>query len=374
MSFNLVDLVKDQIGDQVMGAISNTLGMQASETSGALSGALPGLLGGLVSSADTPSGASALFDTVSKQDDGMLGDIGNLLGGNQAGNIASQGTSMLTSLLGDGALGKLAGVVASVSGVSRGNSSSLMGMLAPVIFGVIKKKVMEGGLNAGSLSTMLAGQKNNIQAAMPQGFADQLQSQGFYDSIGAQTAVAAEPVAQASQSAAPAQQPAGRGGILKWAIPLVALAVLGWLGMQFFGGKQAEDAVATVAGQASAVSDEAMQAARDAMPEGLNLDAITGEFSSVLGSTQEALTGITDVDSATAALPAIEDAAGKLGGLSDVVTRLPEAARGPIGSIVSNGLSSIQPLIEKVTAIPGVGAIVEPVIGPMMETLQGLGG
>ncbi|MFK7890265.1 MAG: DUF937 domain-containing protein, partial [Granulosicoccus sp.] len=308
--------------------------------------------------------------TVSKQDDGMLGDIGNLLGGSQASNIASQGTSMLSSVLGDGALGKLAGVVASVAGVSRGNSSSLMGMLAPVIFSVIKKKVMEGGLNAGSLASMLSGQKDNIQAAMPQGFADQLQSQGFYESIGAPA-----PVATASPSAAPAPaQSTGGGGILKWAVPLVALAVLGWLGMQFFGGKQAEDAVANISGQASAVSDEAMQAARDAMPEGLNLDTITTEFSSVIGSTQETLTGITDVDSATAAVPAIQDAASKLGGLSDVITRLPEAAQGPIGSLVSNSLSSIQPLIEKVTAIPGVGAIIEPVIGPMMETLQGLGG
>lgn len=383
MSFNIVDLVKDQIGDQVMSGIGNALGMQGSQASTAMSGAIPGLLGGLMNSANTSSGAGALFDAVQKQDDSILGNMGNLLGGDQASSIANQGTSVLSSLLGGGAVGKLAGVVANMAGISSGNSSSLLGMLAPIVLSVIKKKVLGGGMNASSLANMLSDQNENINAAMPQGFADKLQSEGFFDSIGgASSSTASVGTAHDTTHSAPTVAKAsGGGGLMKWIIPLVAIAVLAWLAMQFFGGSKTEDAVnatgdavSETASQAAGVSEEALQAARDALPEGVELDSITDGLNGVFGSTQDALSGITDVDSATAAIPSIEEAAGSLSGINDVVARLPDAAKGPIGSIVSTGLSGLQPLIEKVTAIPGVGDILQPVIGPMVEMLQGLAG
>lgn len=383
MSFNIVDLVKDQISDQIMGSMGNSLGLQSSQTSNALSGALPGLLGGLMNSAGTSSGAGALFDAVQKQDDGMLGNIGNLLGGNQASNFASQGSSVLTSLLGGGAIGKLAGVVANVAGISRGNSSSILGMLAPIVLGVIKKKVFDGGMDASSMASMLTSQKDNIHAAMPQGFADQLKSEGFFDSIAGQSDNISAAVNSADPIVTQTSEPAGSsgGGFLKWLLPLIAIAVLGWLAMQYFGGNQAEDATnaaqdaaSGVAASGAALSEEAMQAARDAMPEGVEFDQISDGLNGVFGSTTDALSGITDLESATAAIPAIEEASGNLGGLNDVISRLPDAAKGPVGSIVNSGLSALQPLIDKVTAIPGVGDILKPVIEPMIEMLQGMAG
>ncbi|MBX2878848.1 MAG: DUF937 domain-containing protein [Granulosicoccus sp.] len=390
MSFNLVDLVKDQISDQVMGSIGNSLGLQGSQTSNALSGALPGLLSGLTGSSSSPAGAGALFDAVQSQDDGFLGNMGNLLGGNQSSAIANNGTSILTSLLGGGTLGKLAGAVASLSGISSGNSSSLLGMLAPIVLGVLKKKVFDGGLNAGSLANLLSDQKSNINAAMPQGFSDQLQSDGFFDSIsnaaGSTVSAAKDTAANAADTVTghhgdhTSHQSSGGGGFLKWLLPLIAIAVLAWLALQYFGGSKddvqnaAQDAASGAAGAVESVSDEAMQAARDAMPEGIELDKITEGFDGVFSSTTEALSGITDADTATSALPSITEASEKLTGLNDVVAGLPDAAKGPIASIVNSGIGGLQPLIEKITAIPGVGAIVEPVIGPMLEMLQGLAG
>jgi len=408
MSFNIVDLVKDQISDQIMGQLGGILGADQEKTSGALAGALPGLLGGLTNAASNPRGAGDLFNAVQDQDDGLLGNMGNLLGGNQASGLASSGSSLLTSLLGSGALGQLAGVVANVAGVGRGNSNSLIGMLAPIIIGVLKKKVFDGGLNAGSLASMLNGQQSNINAAMPQGFSNQLQSAGFFDSIapealsaigapGASTASVGSTTASTASTtttSAPAQQSSG-GGFMKWLIPLIAVAGIGWFGMQYMN-KQAETKAAAEAEAAAAIAAEkaeaaeaaateaaqkaaesassALEAAQDAMPAGVDLSKISSGLDGVFGSATETLGGITDLESAKNAIPSLEDASSKLSGMNDLIQRLPEAAQGPLGAIVSNGIGGLQPLIDKVTAIPGVGAIIEPIIGPLMEMLNGMAG
>ena len=401
MSFNIVDLVKDQVGDQLIGVLSGALGAGTDQTNGALAGALPSLLSGITSAASTPKGAVDLFNAAQEQDNNMLGDIGNLLGGDKAQEISNTGNSLLSNLLGEGALGQLAGVVASVAGVSRGNSNSLLGMLAPIIIGVIKNKVMEGGLNAGSLSNLLSDQKDNINAAMPQGFSDQLQSAGFFDSITPDalastntgtSSAAPSPAASAAASPAPAAttQKSG-GGIMKWALPLVAILGIGWFGMQYMNQQAADKATAQAEAAAQAAAEkaeavklqaeeakqqaaDALNAAQEAMPAGVDLGKISGGLEGVFGSAGDALSGISDLESAKSAIPSLEDAAGKLSGLNDLIVRLPDAAKGPIAAIVQNGMGTIQPLIDKVSAIPGVGSIIEPVIAPIVEMLNGLAG
>ncbi len=405
MSFNIVDLVKDQISDQVLGQMGKALGMEGSQTSGALAGALPGLLSGILNKASSPDAASSMFDTVQKQDDNLLGNMGNLLGGDQASSTANQGSSMLSSILGSGALGQLAGVVANFSGISRGNSSSLMGMLAPFVIGIIKKKIFDGGMDANSMASMLSGQKDNVANAMPQGFSDQLQSAGFFDSI---TAVASPVAAQVAPAAATATAAAtasidntassSGGGFMKWLIPLIAVAGIGWFGLNAMNKDSATETVdaldptAKIEEGASAVTEgasnavdavkdgasdaaaSALSAAQDAMPEGVDLSAISGGLEGVFGSTTDALGGITDVESAKSAIPAIEEATAKLGGINDLITRLPEAAQGPLAAIAGSGMTALQPIIEKISAIPGVGAVIEPVVQPMLDMLSGLAG
>ena len=228
MSFNIIDLVKDQISDQMMGQIGGLVGGDSAQTSSALGGALPGLLSGLTKSAGSAGGAGALFDAVQKQDDGMLGNMGALLGGNDSANVINQGTSMLGSLLGNGALGKLAGVLTGFSGLNSRGSSSLMGILAPIVIGVIKKKVFEGGLNAGGLASLLGDQQNNINAAMPQGFSSQLESSGFLNSIAAEpmAAMSTPDVKVPNVDMPDVSAPSG-GGFMKWLLPLAAVVVLG---------------------------------------------------------------------------------------------------------------------------------------------------
>ena len=171
---------------------------------------------------------------------------------------------------------------------------------------------------------------------------------------------------------------------MKWVLAIVAVVVLGWFGMQYMG-KQAEldaqkaaaaaaEKAAEQAAEVAKSNQDALQAAQEAMPEGVDLSKISGALDGLFESTSESLSGITDVDSAKAAIPSLEEASSKLGGLSDVIARLPDAAKGPVGAIINTGLSTLQPIVDKVTAIPGVGALIEPVIQPIIETLNGLAG
>lgn len=163
---------------------------------------------------------------------------------------------------------------------------------------------------------------------------------------------------------------------MKWLISVVVIAALAFFGYQYMqknAAIEAENVAAEAAKKAEETTKAALDSAQEAMPDGVDLTKISGALDGVFESTSSALGGITDIDSAKAAIPSLEDASDSLGGLSDVVMRLPDAAKGPIGNLVTTGIGSIQPLIDKVSALPGVGDVLEPIITPMLETLNSLG-
>ena len=128
-------------------------------------------------------------------------------------------------------------------------------------------------------------------------------------------------------------------------IPIVGLALLAWLGMKFFGGSTGPDVAA------------------------MGKD-LTGMFS----SATTGLEGITDAESAKAALPKLTEVGTKVDGLTTLMDKVPDAGKGALSKIVGDNLGKLQALVEKVTALPGVGDIIKPVIDPIMEKLGALGG
>jgi len=383
MSFNIMDLVQEQLGDQMKGQIGGLLGDQSAMAEDGLKAAVPALLNGFTKRASVPGGADVMFDAVSKQDDSLLDNVGSMLGGGDSNSLIETGTKLLGGLFGNAGLGSLASVLAGVTGLSKGNTGSLMGIVAPILIGVIKRKVMGGGMNAAGLTDMLKGQQDNISAAMPMGLSDQLNSSGFLSSIsdsasgaisGASDALgdAADSVkGVAGNSAAAAADlgkdaAAGGSSMIKKFIPIIGIALLGWLGWNFFGGsgKEAVD---------GAVSDAA-STATSAVEGAVDVDGLTGDLNGMFDSAKSSLEGITDADSATAAVPQLTEMGEKLGGISDMMGSVPEAARGPLTSIVTGGISTIEPILEKVRAIPGVGAIIDPIVTPILEQLKGMAG
>ena len=114
---------------------------------------------------------------------------------------------------------------------------SLGGMLAPVVMGTIAQQ--QGATSVADpskIAGLLAGQKDNIAAALPAGFGSMLSGTGLLDSLGgaARTATAAGgDAARASASAARGVVDSGRRAAtsasnnwLYWLVPAAALAAL----------------------------------------------------------------------------------------------------------------------------------------------------
>ncbi len=513
MSFNIVDLVKDQVKGQLIGHMGNLLGNEGGKATSAVDSMIPALLNGISGSASTNEGANSLFGAIQNQDDSLLDNMGSMLGGGQAATLVDNGNSVLSSLFGSGGLGKLAGALSAFSGVSKGGTSSLMGMLAPIILGVLKRKVMGDGLNASGLSSMLSSQSNNISASMPQGLGDQLNASGFLSSFGAAGAGAAGAVAAGASNIAGAAGSAASnvtgavsstassvtgavgdaagnvrdgaanavggvrdgaanaadavgnvasnardgvanaagavgdgvhsaadavgdgaqkgGSIFRWLLPLAVLGALAWAAFTFLmpGAKDAAtDAAATAGDGAAAVAETASDAteaateaasdataavteaasdateaateaasdataavteaasdateaatdaaatATDAVTDAIDTDEVKGQLSGLFSGATETLSGITDVESATAALPDLEELGTNVASVSGIMDKIPEAARGPFNSIASDGMGQIQPIVDKIMELDGVGDILSPVLTPIMDTLKSFGG
>jgi len=94
----------------------------------------------------------------------------------------------------------------------------------------------------------------------------------------------------------------------------------------------------------------------------------------MFSGASDTLGGITDVDSATAALPDLEKLGENVTSVSGMMENIPEDALGPISSIATDGMGQLQPIVDKVMGIDGVGDVIGPVLNPILEKLKAFGG
>jgi hypothetical protein len=382
MSFNLVEMITSQFGGPALGQLGALLGEDNAKTESALGAAIPGLLNGITSSAQADGGAS-LFNTIKDHDDSILDDIGGMLTGGNSGNIMQQGSGILGSLLGNGAVGGLASAIAAFTGVGGKSSSGLLGILAPIVLGLIKRKLFGGGgfnQNAGGLLSLLDSQKDHVQSAMPSGFADQLQSSGFMDQLAGfgnnASAAASNTVSNIGEAASgvgnaaaagASQTAAAGGGLMRKLLPIAALVAIALLGWRFLMPGSPENAADVATNAASSAAESVTAAFPSIDVEGTDVGAA---FGNIFSTATETVSGITDVDSATAALPSFESITGEVDGLSGLWDKVPEAGRGQLGGLVSEGISSLTPALEKVNELPGVSGVIGPVTDTLLEKLQ----
>jgi len=395
VSFNLVDLIKDQVSGSTLGQIGSLLGENSTNTQAGLDAAIPGLLNGLTQSAKSDGGAS-LFNTVRDTDDSLLDNMGSLFDVGQSSNHIDKGSNLLSSILGSGALGTLGSVISKVSGIGGRSSSNLLGMLAPIVIGIIKRKLFANGSgfghNAGGLMSLLNGQSNNIQAAMPTGFASELQSAGFNDNP---TGVASSTTASSHGHAAGNATPAPDGGWMRKFLPIAAVLAVALIGWNFLkgGADKAADTVSDTAGAVSNATTETASAAAQSVTEGAKdagnavADAASGikdalpsvmvgdrDFGAELGgifhNATETVSGITDIDTAKSALPKLSDIGTSVDGLSGLWDQLPDAGKGTISELTNQGMGTLDGALQKVNALDGVGDVIKPAVGPLLEKLK----
>ncbi len=345
MSINIVSAVSQYLTPDMIAKIASALGVDQSLAGKAISAAVPSLLGAISGVAGTPEGAQRLHQAVTQQQPGVLDSLAGMIGGSGQASLVESGTKALGSLLGPAALSGLGGALTRYSGLGSTASSSLLGLLAPVVMGTLGKQVSAGALNASGLASLLASQKSNISAALPSGFTD-MQA----------TRMASQPV-----SSSPVKQSSGLPGWAQWALPALALAALAW----WFLGNRAP----TVVEQTRPAATQAIQSLQNLVVGGVDVGS---SIQKTADGLRTALQGIKDVDTAKAALPTLQDATAQLDKVGSLVNQLPAAGKTAFAAFLTSVRPSLDEAFNKVLAIPGVSAVAKPTIDTIRAKLDAM--
>jgi|GEM_PF-125735 len=242
---------------QLVKQVANSLGESESGIGKVIGALAPTILGGLLNKSSDTGAFGKIFDMLGNKDNASyLDNLGGLIGG---GNLA-QGDprdasgALMGSIFGD-KVGGIIDMVSSIAGVNKKSSSSLMGMVGPMIMGYLGKKILSGGLNASGLAGLLSGERNNIAEAMPNQLADLI---GFEmpDSIVGKVAAGAAAVTGAATDAA--GKVVGTAGDVAGDAAKAAAGVVG----------DAAGAVGNVAGKAGNLAGDAAGAIGDTAKAG----------------------------------------------------------------------------------------------------------
>ncbi len=167
----LLDSIKSYVTPELLGQAASALGESESGVSKAIGGLAPTILAGILNKKDDANAMGNIFSLLSdKRNDSFLGDLGGLIGG---GNLA-QGDpkdiagGLMGSLFG-GKVPAILSALSSFSGIKSSSTSSLLGMVGPLVMGVLGKKIKSEGLNVGGLLNLLGGEKSSILGALPGG-------------------------------------------------------------------------------------------------------------------------------------------------------------------------------------------------------------
>lgn len=91
-------------------------------------------------------------------------------------------------------------------------------------------------------------------------------------------------------------------------------------------------------------------------------------------SAQETLKGITNKESAEAAVSKLGDLDGAIAKIGDMMGKLPESAQASIGPMIAAGTAQLKALIEKIEEIPGVRDVIQPKLAELMDKLKSMSG
>ena len=409
MATNLVSLIMQFLTPDIIARIAATLGLGRTETQAGVSAAVPALLAAFSGVADKPGGSQSLVDAIKNQS-GVLDSVISMVGGGSPSSLVDKGSNLLSSLIGSHDQSALAGAVGKFAGIGQSTGSSLIGMLGPVVMGVIGKQIGWRSLDAGSVGGLLASQKEQIAQALPQGFAKLLGDTGILDSLdgAAETAAAAAShagreanatAAQAGQFASSASRSAGDAGRqvvraaapatpnwIYWAIP--ALLVGGLLFYLFGRGPEQVAQQTTPSEQvtprtplppAKQVTDgtapreqgaaRMAPAAQSIVVGGLDIGKQLGDN---LNNLRTSLASIADVESANAALPKLQEATAAIEKVNSMVPQLSADQRLSVSNLVAPAMTAMNQLFEKALAIPGVGNVLKPTVDNLKLKLADL--
>jgi len=404
MHQNIIELSKKYLTDKVISQIASRIGIDESTAKGVIGKVFPSLLGVFGEKASTVAGAAEVFESLQKSDSGILDNVSDFFDGDQSENI-SKGQDLLGGLLGD-KLGPLSGILEQIPGLGSGKAGSLMGLLTPILTGILGKQVASSGLNASGLASLLSSQKEHIQGALGSEFTNQL---GFASLSGGPSADASPKIEPIRTSTSSPEGNGGGSGLGKL-IPILLLGLLAFLGFKMCSGSKEDsektgetslldkvgEAGSSLKNGAGSMADKAGDAAKgvgDAAGElkdgaaslaGKAGDAVEGAANSVGDAAGSLKDGAADLagkagDAVEGAAGSIGDAAGNIkdgaANLADKAGNAVERAAGSIGDTAGNLKDGAANLAGKAgNAVEGAAGSIGDAAGNLKDGAANLAG
>ncbi len=227
---NFLNIVKNYLPANLIEETAQKTGESSNGISSLISAAIPTVLGGLISKSSNDSNG-ALGMAQSATNSGLLGNLGSLLGGSNAGG-GFDIWSIIKNLFGDKVDG-LVSMLAGFAGVKESSAKSVLGLTSVATLGAAGSYAKENNLDQIGFASFLNSQKSNLASWMPSGF-DFSKATGLLglgSLFAGSTASAASNVSAAASSATPShnsrpEEPKKGNG---WIVPLIILAALAGL-------------------------------------------------------------------------------------------------------------------------------------------------
>ncbi|MEZ4861962.1 MAG: DUF937 domain-containing protein [Caldilineaceae bacterium] len=159
---DLLSLLSQQVGGQLVDQISRQLGTDPATTQSAIGAALPMLLGAVSRNAASASGAQSLHKALNQHDGAIFNDLLNAV---TNPNKLADGEKILGHVFG----GRQASVnqgLSQLSGLSSENSAQLLAILAPIVMGALGQTQRSNSLDADGLATLLGGQRHSFDGPL----------------------------------------------------------------------------------------------------------------------------------------------------------------------------------------------------------------
>jgi len=378
MPINLPALVVRFLTPDVIGRIASALGIDRNMAQTAINAVVPSLLAGFGGVAAQPGGPQRLADAAAEQR-GTLGNFVGSLGTANQSSLIESGSSMLSSLLGASNRNALVGAISRFSGLGQHAATPLLGMMAPVVMDTIAQQQGSARtLDPDKIANLLAGQKDNIAAAMPPALRGMLSGTGLLDSLGgaarsagAMGGDAARASSYAARDVANTGQRVGRSASnnwLYWLLPAAALAAL----LIYIVAKPTEPVVSQ---QNTAASQQQNTAASQTTgvqsPTAAGID-VGKQLTDSVSGLRSTLGGITDAASAQAALPKLQESTTQLDKVNDMTQRLSTDQRKLVSGVAANELPGVNALFDKILALPGLPDQLKPIIEALRTKLTSL--
>jgi hypothetical protein len=430
---DLIRLIMERLSPQLIGQIATALGLDRAATERAISAAVPALLSALVGLVSKPDGATRLANTLQQQDPDQVERAASTVGSGDQQAVIDQGNNSLASLFGNDALGSLTSALGRFAGTGEGQAKSLLGLVAPLVLGVLGRQQKTSGLDATGLADLLTSQKDAIAGALPSGLANLLSGTGLLQGIsdrlrdtGATAARATGASAASLQNAARSVPPAAQrasasgGSSMRWAWVAAAIVVVAALAYYYVGGKRsqemaeratgsatqpteqatgaaskaaqqttetakettqqtteaAKEATQQATGAASQATQQATEAASQAATSVANLTVgnvnLSDRITTFFDDAKKTLEGVTDAKSAEAARPKLQELAANLDQISGLAGQLPADGKQAFTGMVNKVVPTLRPLIDKVLTMPGVGEVLQATLEPIKTKLQAM--